>query len=166
MKKVLALLLTLCLVLSLAAACSKKEENNNTTPTPDASRNTEKTTDAPKDSETKKDDSSTTTSTPEPTPTDVPVDVIEDKDEIKELTNGQLVDGKFPEKKHITVEVYDRDGGTPTNDNMLQFPVGQRQSRSTTFLQQTMLLTFAIHTAIRQFRHMLKWMVSLICQST
>ena len=118
MKKVLALLLTLCLVLSLAAACSKKEENNST-PTPAASNNTEKTTDAPKNEETKKDDSSTTTtSTPEPTPTDVPVDVIEDKDEIKELTNGQLVDGKFPEKKHITVEVYDRDGGTPANDNM------------------------------------------------
>ncbi len=111
MKKVLALLLTLCMILSLAA-CSKSEGDKNPTTTP-AQENT--TTPAQDNNDNKNQE---TTKTPDPTPTDVPVEVIEDKDEISELTNGQLVDGKFPEKKHITVEVYDRDGGTPANDNM------------------------------------------------
>ena len=108
MKKVLSLLLVLCMVLSLAA-CSKDEPEN--APTPSAVENQDPATTTPADN-------NGTKTTPEPTPTDEPVVVIEDKDEIKELTNGQLVDGKFPEKKHITVEVYDRDGGTPANDNM------------------------------------------------
>ena len=108
MKKVLSLLLVLCMVLSLAA-CSKDDDNNVPTPT-GSGEETTTVTDAPANTGTK--------TTPEPTPTDEPVVVIEDKDEIKELTNGQLVDGKFPEKKHITVEVYDRSGNTPANDNM------------------------------------------------
>ena len=111
MKKVLALLLTLCMILSLAA-CSKSDGDKNPTTTP-AQENT--TTPAQDNNDNKNQE---TTKTPDPTPTDVPVEVIEDKDEISELTGGQLVDGKFPEKKHITVEVYDRDGGTPANDNM------------------------------------------------
>ncbi|MBO4415670.1 MAG: sugar ABC transporter substrate-binding protein [Lachnospiraceae bacterium] len=95
------------MILSLAA-CSKSgdsgsdtgSDTNQTTKAPDNTQNTQNTQKA------------------DPTPTDVPAVKIEDTDEIKELTGGQLVDGKFPEKKHITVEVYDRDGGTPANDNM------------------------------------------------
>ena len=117
MKKVLALLLVLCMVFSLAA-CSSDE--NKDAPTPTAG-GTEVTTPT---------ENNGTKTTPEPTPTDEPVVVIEDKDEIKELTGGQLVDGKFPEKKHITVEVYDRDGGTPANDNMPRFPCSRRDSIS------------------------------------
>ena len=99
------------MILSLAA-CSKSDGDKNPTTTP-AQENT--TTPAQDNNDNKNQE---TTKTPDPTPTDVPVEVIEDKDEISELTGGQLVDGKFPEKKHITVEVYDRDGGTPANDNM------------------------------------------------
>ncbi|MCR5203507.1 MAG: extracellular solute-binding protein [Lachnospiraceae bacterium] len=106
-KKVLALLLALCMILSLAA-CTK--DDGESTPTP--AQNNDTTTPA------QSNNNDTTTKTPDPTPTDIPVVEIEDKDEIKELTNGQLVDGKFPETKHITVEVYDRNGGTPANDNM------------------------------------------------
>ena len=114
MKKIVSLLLVLCMVLSLAACSSstsgdggKTDSGNTTTPATSTDNNT-----------SKDDGTQTTTKTPDPTPTDVPVEVIEDKDEIEVLTNGQLVNGKFPEKKHITVEVYDRDGGTPANDNM------------------------------------------------
>lgn len=107
MKKIIALLLVLCMIFSLAA-CTKSgdtgsdtgSDTNQTTKAPDNTQNTQNTQKA------------------DPTPTDVPAVQIEDTDEIKELTGGQLVDGKFPETKHITVEVYDRDGGTPANDNM------------------------------------------------
>ncbi len=89
------------------AACAKKTDDGG------KKADTTEATKAPE----KKDDS-TPTKKPDPTPTDVPAVAIEDKDEIEVLTNGQLVGGKFPETKHITVEVYDRDGGTPANDNM------------------------------------------------
>ena len=101
MKKIIALLLALCMILSLAA-CSKSNDNTGSN-----TGDTTQTTTAPD-----------TTQKADPTPTDVPAVAIEDKDEIKELTNGQLVDGKFPETKHITVEVYDREGSTPAGDNM------------------------------------------------
>ena len=111
MKKVLSLLLVLCMVLSLAACSSDSDKDTNTdaTTTPAADTQTDKDTDAGKD---------TTTKAPDPTPTDVPVDVIDDVEVISDITEGQLVDGKFPETKHITVEVYDRNGDNPANDNM------------------------------------------------
>ena len=67
MKKVLALLLVLCMVFSLAA-CSSDE--NKDAPTPTAG-GTEVTTPT---------ENNGTKTTPEPTPTDEPVVVIEDKD--------------------------------------------------------------------------------------
>ena len=115
MKKVLALLLTLCMLLSLAA-CGKKEDGGETTPAPTQEATT--TTPAADDTKTTDDTKTPDATTPEATPTDEPVDVIEDTDAISDLTGGQLVNGKFPETKHITVEVYDREGGTPANNNM------------------------------------------------
>ncbi len=120
MKKVLALLLTLCMLLSLAA-CGKKEDGGETTPAPtqEATTTTPAADDTKTTDDTKTPDATTPeATTPEATPTDEPVDVIEDTDAISELTGGQLVNGKFPETKHITVEVYDREGGTPANNNM------------------------------------------------
>ncbi|MCR5324134.1 MAG: sugar ABC transporter substrate-binding protein [Lachnospiraceae bacterium] len=93
------------MILSLAA-CTKSGDDN-------TGKTDDQTTQAPDNSQQNE-----TTKKPDPTPTDVPAVKIEDKDEIEILTGGQLVNGKFPETKHITVEVYDRDGGTPANDNM------------------------------------------------
>ena len=110
MKKVLSIVLVLCMILSLAA-CSKTENEP-------ADEN--KVTDAPvvDTGDDEKKDPVATQAPAEPTPTDVPVEIIEDKDEIKELTGGLLVDGKFPETVNLDVEVYDRGGATPASDNM------------------------------------------------
>ena len=51
----------------------------------------------------------------------VSVDVMPDTDTVAPaVANGEIVDGKFVETRHITVEVYDRgnDGGTDPTDNM------------------------------------------------
>ncbi len=112
MKKVLAMILVLCLVLSLCACGSsdKTEEpatDNKTTTEP------AKKEEAPKPAV-----ESGVGTTLAQAEDEEKVEVIENKDEINILTNGALVDGKFPETVTIKVECYDRDGQTPANDNM------------------------------------------------
>ena len=97
-KRVLAVLLVVCMLLSLAA-CSKKEANNDPTPA------------------VKQDEKGNLVADITPAPTDVPVEKIENVDEISVLTNGELVNGKFETTRHIRVEVYDRDGACPAEDN-------------------------------------------------
>lgn len=114
MKKILSIVLVLCMIFSLAGCASSEEQTD------------DKQNAVTNGAEEKKDNNTAGTETTpaptkapaEPTPTDIPVEVIEDVDEIKELTGGQLVDGKFPETKHIDVEVYDRGGATEAANNM------------------------------------------------
>ena len=40
------------------------------------------------------------------------------KKDSKDPSNGELVNGKFTTKRSITVEVYDRDGKTPADNNV------------------------------------------------
>ena len=54
-------------------------------------------------------------------PGQVAVDEMPDTDAVAAaVESGEIVDGKFVETRHITVEVYDRgnDGGTDPTDNM------------------------------------------------
>ncbi len=100
-KRVLAVLLAACMILSLAA-CGKKGGDNAATPTP----------------ETVTDANGNQVAVLTPAPTDVPVEEIKDVDEISALTNGELVNGKFATTRHIKVETFDRDGKTPADNNM------------------------------------------------
>lgn len=94
-KKILSVVLALGMVLSLAACGGK--------------------TDAP---------ASTDTTTTE---TETKTEVAETEaatEEVADPSNGELVDGKFAETRHITVEVYDRgnDGGSdPTNNKFTDY---------------------------------------------
>ena len=95
-KKVTAAILAACLMMSLTA-CGGNDAQNSGTPATDAG----------------------TTDTGSTTPaadagTDAPADTAADP------TNGEVVDGKFLETRHITVEVYDRgnDGGSDPTNNM------------------------------------------------
>lgn len=97
MKKLLAVLLCLVMVLSLAACGG--DDTTAETPTEAPA-----TTKAPAD--------------PTPEATATPMPVIDDTSVIEDITEGELVDGKFAETRHISVEVYDRDGATPANDNV------------------------------------------------
>ncbi|MCQ2537007.1 MAG: sugar ABC transporter substrate-binding protein [Lachnospiraceae bacterium] len=53
-----------------------------------------------------------------PANSNTPVEEVKTPSDIEKLTDGQMVDGKFKETKKISVEVYDRDGATPANDNV------------------------------------------------
>ncbi|MCQ2524001.1 MAG: extracellular solute-binding protein [Lachnospiraceae bacterium] len=88
-KKVLSVLLAATMVLSLAA-CGEKAPSTSTS-TPDSTE-ASVSTEAP---------ASTDVAAPE-----APAEV------------EGMKDGKFVETRHISVEVYDRDGATPANDNV------------------------------------------------
>ena len=94
MKKVLSVLLVLAMVLSLAA-CKKD------TPAPDNSGNT------PTQSASNNNNDNTTPDAPK---NDTPADQPDARG---------MINGKFAEKRHITVELYDRnvDGGTEAGNN-------------------------------------------------
>lgn len=101
-KRVLAVLLVACMIFSLAA-CSKKNDDSSSSSS---------------SSTAVVDDKGNEVAQVTPAPTDVPVVAVEDKDVIETLTNGQLVDGKFAETRHITVEVFDRDAVEDVANNM------------------------------------------------
>lgn len=113
MKKLLAMILVLCMVLSLAACGSSNTEEK----TPDTTQ-----AETEKQPEVKKDDTTTQSSglgeTLKQAEEEEKVEEVKEVDVISELTGGALVDGKFPETVTLKVECYDRDGDTPAGDNM------------------------------------------------
>lgn len=90
MRKIISILLVCCMLSAILTACGKKGETVSNNTT-----QTDSTADASTDNSTT--DSSASGST----------------------DNAEIVDGKFVETRHITVEVYDRanDGGTKPEDN-------------------------------------------------
>ena len=88
-KKIISLMLTAAMVLSLTA-CGGSSDSASTSSDSSASTTTEATTESG------------------------------DSAVAEAEANGELVDGKFAETRHITVEVYDRgnDGGSDPTDNM------------------------------------------------
>lgn len=104
MKKVLALILVLCLTLSLVA-CGSDETTEQTDTQTETKTEEKKQETAPVEKLPQAED-------------EEEVVAVEDIDEISVLTNGALVDGKFPETVTIKVECFDRDGATAANDNM------------------------------------------------
>ena len=98
-KKVIAALLVACMTLSLAACGGSGTQDSGTS-----------ASDAGTDTKAPASDAGTDTKAPADTAADP--------------TNGEVVDGKFLETRHITVEVYDRgnDGGSdPTNNQYTQW---------------------------------------------
>lgn len=100
-KRLLSVLLTGCMVLSLAACGS--DDGGSTAQDSSGAQTTQQDTSAAQDTTGKSDAAGDAAADP---------------------TNGELVDGKFVETRKITVEVYDRgndDGSDPTNNNYTKY---------------------------------------------
>ena len=89
MKKILSVLLACIMVLTILSACTSNAEPKQSGPS---------------------------TPTPDSTTSDSSADEGEDK---ASEENAEIIDGKFVEKRTITVEVFDRsnDGGSTPDDN-------------------------------------------------
>lgn len=100
-KRLLSVLLTGCMVLSLVACGS--DDGGSTAQDSSGTQTTQQDTSAAQDTTGKSDAAGDAAADP---------------------TNGELVDGKFVETRKITVEVYDRgndDGSDPTNNNYTKY---------------------------------------------
>lgn len=106
-KKFLSVLLVVAMMLSLAA-CGNNNDGGNTPPA----------TDAPTSAPSTPDPTKAPDATPTPTPSATPVPEPE-ADIWEQLTDGEMVDGKFTTTRKITVEIFNREtsGGTDVTDN-------------------------------------------------